>query len=74
MNREVVKKFSEKYPDVKELFEKHQFLENEVTQISQKNYLTPEEEIKVKQLKKKKLYIKEQIYKLIKKYEGIEID
>ncbi|MBO8143765.1 MAG: YdcH family protein [Thermodesulfobacterium sp.] len=74
MNREVVKKFSEKYPDVKELFEKHQFLENEVTQISQKNYLTPEEEIKVKQLKKEKLYIKEQIYKLIKKYEGIEID
>ena len=74
MNREVVKKFSEKYPDVKELFEKHQFLENEVTQLSQKNYLTPEEEIKVKQLKKEKLYIKEQIYKLIKKYEGIEID
>jgi len=74
MNREVVKKFSEKYPDVKELFERHQFLENEVTQISQKNYLTPEEEIKVKQLKKEKLYIKEQIYKLIKKYEGIEID
>ncbi|MCD6548559.1 MAG: YdcH family protein [Thermodesulfobacterium sp.] len=74
MNREVVKKFSEKYPDVKELFEKHQFLENEVTQISQKNYLTPEEEIKVKQLKKEKLYIKEQIYKLIKKYEGVEID
>jgi len=74
MNREVVKKFSEKYPDIKELFEKHQFLENEVTQISQKNYLTPEEEIKVKQLKKEKLYIKEQIYKLIKKYEGIEID
>ncbi|MDF2954195.1 MAG: hypothetical protein OD816_001440 [Thermodesulfobacterium sp.] len=74
MNREVVKKFSEKYPDVKELFEKHQFLENEVTQISQKNYLTPKEEIKVKQLKKEKLYIKEQIYKLIKKYEGIEID
>ena len=74
MNREVVKKFSEKYPDVKELFEKHQFLENEVTQISQKNYLTPQEEIKVKQLKKEKLYIKEQIYKLIKKYEGVEID
>ncbi|MCD6490167.1 MAG: YdcH family protein [Thermodesulfobacterium sp.] len=74
MNKEVVKRFGEKYPDVKELFEKHQSLENEVAQIFQKNYLTPEEEIKVKHLKREKLYIKEQIYRLIKQYEGIEID
>lgn len=74
MDKEVIKKFSEKYPDIEELFKRHQLLENEVTQISQKSYLTPEEEIKVKKLKKEKLYIKEQIYKLIKKYEGIEID
>jgi len=74
MNKEIIKEFSKKYPDIKDLFEKHQALENEVAQISQKIYLTPEEEIRVKQLKKEKLYIKEQIYKLIKKYEGIEIE
>ncbi|MCU4139085.1 MAG: hypothetical protein MW689_000874 [Thermodesulfobacteria bacterium] len=74
MDKEVIKQFSKRYPDIKELFEKHQALENEVAQISQKNYLTPNEEIKIKQLKKEKLYVKEQIYKLIKKYEGIEID
>jgi len=74
MNKEIVKEFSKKYPDIKDLFEKHQALENEVAQISQKIYLTPEEELRVKQLKKEKLYIKEQIYKLIKKYEGIEIE
>lgn len=74
MDKEVIKEFSKKYPDIKELFEKHQALESEVAQISQKSYLTPEEELRVKQLKKEKLYIKEQIYKLIKKYEGINID
>ena len=74
MDKELIRKFSEKYEDIRDLFEKHQVLENEVAQISQKNYLTPEEELKVKQLKREKLYIKEQIYKLIKKYEGIEID
>jgi uncharacterized protein YdcH (DUF465 family) len=74
MDKDLIKEFSRKYADIKDLFEKHQALENEVTKISQKNYLTPEEEIKVKQLKKEKLYIKEQIYRLIKKYEGIEID
>jgi uncharacterized protein YdcH (DUF465 family) len=74
MDKELIRKFSEKYEDIRDLFEKHQVLENEVAQISQKNYLTSEEELKIKQLKKEKLYIKEQIYKLIKKYEGIEID
>ncbi|AEH23478.1 hypothetical protein TOPB45_1397 [Thermodesulfobacterium geofontis OPF15] len=74
MDKELIRKFSKKYEDIRDLFEKHQVLENEVAQISQKNYLTPEEELKVKQLKREKLYIKEQIYKLIKKYEGIEID
>jgi uncharacterized protein YdcH (DUF465 family) len=74
MDKELIRKFSKKYEDIRDLFEKHQVLENEVAQISQKNYLTPEEELKVKQLKREKLYIKERIYKLIKKYEGIEID
>ncbi len=74
MDRETVRKFGKRYPEIKELFDKHQALENEVAQISQKVYLTPQEEVKVKQLKREKLYIKEQIYKLIKKYEGIEID
>ncbi len=74
MDKETIIEFSKRYPEIKELFEKHQALENEVAQISQKAYLTPEEEAKVKQMKKEKLYIKEQIYKLLKKYEGVEID
>lgn len=74
MDKEFVKKFTEKYPDVKSLFEKHQELDKKVAELSEKKYLTPEEERKLKEMKKEKLYLKEEIYKLIKKYEGIEID
>ncbi|WP_038055211.1 YdcH family protein [Thermodesulfobacterium hydrogeniphilum] len=74
MDKEFVKKFAEKYSDIKDLFEKHQALEKEVDELSKKLYLTQEEEVKVKQLKKEKLHIKEKIYQLIKNYEGVEID
>ncbi|WP_028841422.1 DUF465 domain-containing protein [Thermodesulfobacterium hveragerdense] len=74
MDKELVKKFSDKYPEISELLEKHQEMENKVAELSQKAYLTPEEEVKLKELKKEKLYIKEKIYKIIKTNEGIEID
>ena len=74
MDKELVKKFAEKYEDVKELFEKHQSMEKEIEELTRKAYLTQEEEFKVKQLKKEKLYIKEKICKLIKDYEGIDVE
>ncbi|AIH04272.1 MULTISPECIES: DUF465 domain-containing protein [Thermodesulfobacterium] len=74
MDKELVKKFADKYPEINELLEKHQEMENQVAELSQKPYLTPEEEVKLKELKKEKLYIKEKIYKIIKTKEGIEID
>jgi hypothetical protein len=74
MDKELVKKFADKYPEINELLEKHQEMENQVAELSQKPYLTPEEEVKLKELKKEKLYIKEKIYKIIKTKEGIKID
>ena len=74
MDKEFVKKFAEKYQDIKELFEKHQELEKEVEAFNKKRYLTAEEEARLKQIKKEKLQIKEKIYTLIKEYEGIEIE
>ena len=73
MDKEFIKKFAEKYQDIKELFEKHQELEKEVETFNKKKYLTAEEEARLKQIKKEKLQIKEKIYKFIKEYEGIEI-
>jgi uncharacterized protein YdcH (DUF465 family) len=74
MDKEFVKKFVEKYPEIKELFERHQALEKKLEELNKKKYFTQEEEMKVKELKKEKLHIKEKIYTLIKEYEGIEID
>ena len=74
MDKEFVKRFAEKYEDIKNLLNKHQELEKEVEELNKKRYLTVEDEKRLKLLKKEKLQIKEEIYALIKKYEGVEID
>jgi len=69
MDKELVKQFAEKYQDIKELFEKHQNLEKELEEYVKRPYLTPEEEMREKQIKLEKLYLKERIFELIKKYQ-----
>ncbi len=69
MDKELIKKFSERYEDIKELYEKHQKLERELEEYVKRPYLTPEEEMREKQIKLEKLYLKEKIYQLIKKYQ-----
>ena len=39
MDKEFVKKFVEKYPEIKELFERHQALEKELEELNKKNIL-----------------------------------
>ncbi len=74
MDKELVKKYAEKYADIKELFEKHQEIEAKLNKLSKRPYLNPEEEQEEKFLKKEKLRLKEEIAALLKKYEGITID
>jgi len=69
MDKELVKEFAEKYTDIRELYEKHQSLERKLEELAKRPYLTTEEEIKEKQIKLEKLYLKERIYELIKKYQ-----
>jgi len=69
MDKELIKKFSERYEDIKELYEKHQKLERELEEYVKRPYLTSEEEMRKKQIKLEKLYLKEKIYQLIKKYQ-----
>ena len=69
MDKEMIKQFSERYQDIKELYEKHQKLERELEEYVKRPYLTPEEEMREKQIKLEKLYLKEKIYQLIKKYQ-----
>ncbi len=68
MEKELVKEYAEKYPEIKDLYEKHQSLERELEGLAKRPYLTPEEEIREKQIKLEKLYVKEKIYELISKY------
>lgn len=69
MDKELVKEFAEKYADIRELYEKHQSLEKELEKLAKRPYLTTEEELREKQIKREKLYLKERIYELIKKYQ-----
>lgn len=69
MDKEMVKRYAEKYEDIRELYEKHQSLERELEELTRRPYLTTEEEIREKQIKLEKLYLKEKIYELIKKYQ-----
>ncbi|MCS7150728.1 MAG: YdcH family protein [Caldimicrobium sp.] len=69
MDKELVKTFAEKHEDIRALFEKHQNLERELEDLVKRPYLTPEEEIREKQIKIEKLYLKERIFDLIKKYQ-----
>ncbi|MGB9761451.1 MAG: DUF465 domain-containing protein [Caldimicrobium sp.] len=69
MDKDLVKEYAERYEDIRELYKKHQSLEKELEELAKRPYLTTEEEIREKQIKLEKLYLKEKIYELIKKYQ-----
>ncbi len=58
-------KFNDEF---KKLWEEHEELDRIVDEMSEKVYLTPEEEIKLKELKLKKLKGKEKLVEIIEKY------
>jgi len=69
MDKNLVKEYAERYEDIRELYKKHQSLEKELEELAKRPYLTTEEEMREKQIKLEKLYLKEKIYELIKKYQ-----
>lgn len=70
MDRELVKRYAQKNPEVRELFERHQALEQELEELVRKPYLSADEEIRKKQIQKEKLALKDRIYQLIKQEGG----
>ncbi len=70
MDKELVRKYAEKDPEIRELFERHQALERELEELVRKAYLTTEEEVRKKQIQKEKLALKDRIYALIKRQGG----
>jgi hypothetical protein len=55
--------------EFRRLYEKHQEFEQELDGLAKKGFLSPEEEIRVAEVKKKKLSIKDQMLRLAKKHE-----
>jgi len=65
--REVLKEENEEFARI---YEKHRKLDEEVTVLEEQRYLTPEEEVREKKLKKDKLRLKDQMAEIIKTYQA----
>ncbi len=65
---EIIEKYKDKDPELKELWEEHLKLEAELEEILNKPYLTTEDEIRKKEIQVKKLRGKDRILEIIKKY------
>ena len=70
MDKELVKRYAERNPKIRELFERHQALERELEGLIRKVYLTVDEEVRKKQIQKEKLALKDRLYELIKQEGG----
>lgn len=64
----LIRKYMHQDEELRKYVEDHQRIEAELEQYNRRIYLTAEEEIERKNLQKKKLRGKEQIYKILEKY------
>lgn len=65
---EIAIKLCESDPEFKKLWDEHHELKEKVRELDQKTYLTPEEEIEVKRIKRIKLRGKDRIAEKIRDY------
>jgi len=63
--KELLVKNSEEF---KKIYEEHQDFEKQLKNFQEKHFLTSEEELEVKKIKKKKLILKDKMQKLINEY------
>ena len=60
--KEIKARLLEENLEFRKAFDQHQMLERKLSKFHAKNYLTEEEKLKEKQLKKKKLLLKDKMY------------
>jgi hypothetical protein len=65
--KEILKQENE---DFARIYQKHRQLDAEVTVLEERRYLTPEEEVREKQLKKDKLRLKDKMAEMVKMYQA----
>ncbi len=64
----LIQKYIQQDIELKKIVEDHKKLEGDIENFNRRIYLTTEEEIERKNLQKKKLQKKEQIFKILAKY------
>jgi hypothetical protein len=64
----LTKKYIHQDEELRRYIEDHEKLESDLENFNKRIYLTAEEEIERKTLQKRKLRVKEQIYKILAKY------
>ena len=69
LSRQVREFLAKTDEDFRRLYEKHQEYEQELDALAKKGFLSPEEELRVAEVKKKKLSIKDQMLLIAKKHE-----
>ena len=70
--QELLKKYAETDPELKELLEDHVLFEKQLEKLEGKEFLTPQEQQTVKQLKKQKLDGKTRMYAILDEYRSKE--
>lgn len=69
LSRQVREFLAKTDDDFRRIYEKHQEYEQELDALAKKGFLSPEEELRVAEVKKKKLSIKDQMLLIAKKHE-----
>ena len=67
----LTKKYIHQDEELRRYIEDHEKLESDLENFNKRIYLTAEEEIERKTLQKRKLRVKEQIYKILAKYRSL---
>ncbi len=71
--QEIIERLMEKHEEFRELKQKHAQLEERLEELQKKLYLTLEEELEVKAIKKQKLELKDRMNEIIVKVKKGEI-
>ncbi len=69
---ELIAKYGDKDEELKRLWEQHLEYEKQVERLENKPYLTPEDDIELKKIKKLKLAGKTKIQAILEKYRKME--
>ncbi len=69
---ELIAKYGEKDEELKKLWEQHLEYERQVEKLENKPYLTPQDDLELKRIKKLKLAGKTKIQRILEKYRKLE--